>query len=270
MGKYLKAALLVKKGGVPVTLSGIAAFAALGFVHPAFWVLGAVIIAVFTAGLANNERFQKVIDGVTLTKTTQQNVDDIDEHRGNIIRKLPKEEHRQFKQFKYTCDKINKIYEEKSADDIVIADTKLTLDRMSWNYIKLLLARGRLNSKDWQAEKAFDEVNQQIKALETELQSSEELAEAVRNAKLSTLETLKKRIAILNRRDDSLEEIEAGLTKLDSQLQLALDRAGTQGTDAAIQSDYETGTMLYEDLFGEDHREITTTDQLYAQIMETE
>lgn len=270
MLKYLKAAFFVKKGGVPVNVLGAAAFAALGFVHPGFWIAGGVLITGFTAGLAKTERFQKVTDAMAIAaaRNDENTSEDIEAHRKNIIRKLPKEEHLQYKQFKYTCDKIIRLYEDKEADQIVIEDTRMSLDRLSWSYLKLLFARGRLNAKEWEGSLAS--VDAEIETLNAELNTPYNLTEAIRNTKQSTLDTLHKRREILVRRDASLKEIEPDLARLDSQLQLNLDRAGTQGTMAAIQSDFETGNMLYEDLFGEDRSEIETTDHLYQQIMEAE
>jgi hypothetical protein len=267
MLKYLKAAFLVKKGGVPVNVLGAAAFTALGFIHPGFWIGGAVLVGGFTVGLANNERFQKVVEAMGLAVKTSVSAEDIEAHRKNIIRKLPKEEHQQYKQFKYTCDKIIRLYEEKNADQIVIADTTFSLDRMSWSTIKLLFARGRLSANDWQV--SPEEIDAELATLEAEL-GVKDITPAIRQAKEATRETLNKRRAIVDRRDAALLEINADLAKLEADLKLAMDRAGTQGTPAAIQSDYETGTMLYEDLFGEDRSEIQTTDNLYQQMTEME
>ena len=266
MLKYLKAAFTVKRGGVPINIIGTAAFVALGFVHPGFWAMGALLVGGFTIGLANTERFQKVVDGLELTKAAV--TEDIEDHRKNIIRKLPKDEHLQFKQFKYTCDKIIRLYEDKETDDIVISDTRMSLDRLSWNYIKLLLARGRLNAKEWEG--SIAEVDQQLDTLQAEMNTAYNLTDAIRQSKQTTIDTLGKRREILTRRDGSLEEITADLERLDSQLQLVLDRAGTQGTSAAIQSDFESGSILYNDLFGEDRSEIEATDHLYEQMMEAE
>ena len=67
MFKYLKAAFLVRRGGVPINVLALAALIGLGFLHPAFWIAGALLEGSFLFGLANTERFQKLTDGLKMT-----------------------------------------------------------------------------------------------------------------------------------------------------------------------------------------------------------
>ena len=151
MFKYLKAAFLVKKEGVPVNLIYVAGIVALGFIQPAFWIVGILLELFFLLGLANNERFCRLVDGLQMAKVSPADELDITVTLKKMVRKLLRDEHMRYKHFRYTCDRVLKLYMDKDADAITVDDHQLAFKRLEWRYLKMLLARSRMQSRDFAA-----------------------------------------------------------------------------------------------------------------------
>ena len=80
------------------------------------------------------------------------------------------------------------------------------------------------------------------------------------------LNILKKRIATMRKKEQTLEEIESDLTRIDNQVDLILENATVQGKPQTISTDIELASDLVGgSVFGEDESAISALEQTYAQ-----
>lgn len=265
MFKYLKAAFLTKKEGVPVNLLYVAVIVGLGFIHPAFWIVGTLLELFFLLGLATNERFCQLVDGLHRAEVSQADEVDITGTLKKMVRKLLRDEHMRYKHFRYTCDRVLKLYTEKDADTITVDDHHLAFKRLEWRYLKMLLARSRMQSRDFTS--APVQVKAEIDELKQELKNPM-LAEALRHAKAARLETLDRRFEILGHRDQALEEIDVYLARIDEKLKLLLEQAGLHSTPAEIAAEFDSSSLHLDGIFGDDETAVESTDRFYEQTLE--
>ena len=108
-------------------------------------------------------------------------------------------------------------------------------------------------------------MGQKIKELETDLKGEED-SESLRQSKTATLNILKKRLATMHKKQQTLEEIESDLTRIDNQVDLILENATVQGKPQTITTDIELASdLLGGSVFGEDESAITDLEQTYGQ-----
>src|SRR4029077_10814885 len=100
--------------------------------------------------------------------------------------------------------------------------------------------------------------------LEQDVQDSKETT-ALRQSKTATLDILKRRLANIQRREQSLEEVESDLTRVESQVDLILDNAAMQGKPQTISTDLELASDLVSGgMFGEAESAVADLDRDYA------
>jgi len=86
------------------------------------------------------------------------------------------------------------------------------LGNLKWVYIKLLIARFHLLTAG--TDDSGESLQRKIVLLEKDLQDSQETP-ALRQSKAATLDILRRRLANVERREQSLEEVESDLTRVD-------------------------------------------------------
>jgi len=92
--------------------------------------------------------------------------------------------------------------------------------------LKLLVAQQNLESI--QAAIVEEQLQRQIETIRKELRGVS-LRPSLRESKEATLRILQQRLANLNRREQSLEEIDSDLVRVEAQIDLALENAGMRG-----------------------------------------
>jgi len=261
--RYLKSAFLVSVdvpglGSIPVNALGAAAFAILGFAQPAFWFLGLAVEATVVPALAFNPRFQKVVQA----QQTQLGEGDAEKKRQTLVRLLESSAQQRLWAFGKKCNQVLDVYRSQGAEDYIVDSNEQALKNLEWIYLKLLVARHHLenpvsNETDASMEK-------KIADLDRDLRDGEE-SESLRQSKTATLAILKKRLANLKRKSQTLEEIESDLTRLDNQVDLILENATMQGKPQTISADIELASdLLGGSVFGEDESAISDLEQTYG------
>ena len=262
MWRYLKAAFFV---GVPVTglgrlpVNALAAtgFFILGFGHPGFWFLGLAAEAAIIPSLAFNKRFQKTVDAEDKEVVTG----DAQSKRASLVRLLPQDYQSRLANLERRCDKVLEVYRNAQAEDFIIDTNRDALENLKWVYLKLLIARYHLLTAG--TEDTPESLEKKVASLESELQNNKE-SSALRQSKASTLDILKRRLTNIHRREESLQEVESDLLRVESQVDLILDNAAMQGKPQTISTDIELASDLVSGgMFGEAESAVADLDRDY-------
>jgi len=261
--RYLKAAFFVgvevpALGRVPVNALAAAGFLILGFGHPGFWFLGLAAEAAVVPALAFNKRFQKVVDA----EDKQLSTGDSQSKRSSLVKLLPGEYQSRLTGLERRCDKVLEVYRNAQAEEFLIDTNREALENLKWVYLKLLIARYHLLTAG--TEDTPESLEKRIKSLEGELQNGSE-SPALRQSRAATLDILKRRLANIQRREQSLEEVESDLTRVESQVDLILDNAAMQGKPQTISTDIELASDLVSGgMFGDAESAVADLDRDYG------
>ena len=264
MWRYLKAAFLVGAdvpalGRVPINVLASAGFFILGFGHPGFWLLGLAAEASLIPALAFNKRFQNYVDATERQGTSG----DSQMKRTALIQSLPPEDRKRIDALDRKCAKVLDVYRNAQAEDFLIETNREALDNLKWVYTKLLIARFHLLTAG--TDDTAVSLQRKVASLEKDLQNSGE-TQALRQSKAATLDILKRRLSNIERRGQSLEEVESDLTRVESQVDLILDNAAMQGKPQTISTDLQLASDLVGGgLFGDSESAVADLDRDYGQ-----
>lgn len=264
MWRYLKAAFFVgvdvpALGRIPVNALAAAGLFILGFGHPGFWFLGLAAETALVTGLAFNKRFQNVVDA----ESRQLSDGDSQAKRNALVQTLPNEDKRRIADLDRKCNKVLEVYRNAQADDYLIDTNRGALDNLRWVYLKLLIARYHLLTAG--TDDTPQSLVRKIKQLQDELQNTEE-SPALRQSKTATLDILKRRLANIQRREDSLQEVESDLTRVESQVDLILDNAAVQGKPETISTDLQLSSDLVSGgMFGDSEAAVADLERDYSE-----
>lgn len=262
MWRYLKAAFFVgvelpALGRVPLNALAAAGFLILGFGHPGFWLLGLASEAAIIPSLAFNKRFQKVVDA----EDKELSSGDSAFKRTSLVKLLPSDYQSRLANLERRCNKVLEVYRNAQAEEYVIDTNRDALENLKWVYLKLLIARYHLLTAG--TEDTPGSLEKRIKSLEAELQNGSE-TQALRQSRAATLDILKRRLANIQRREQSLEEVESDLTRVESQVDLILDNAAMQGKPQTISTDIELASDLVSGgIFGDAESAVADLDRDY-------
>ena len=266
MWRYLKAAFFVgvelpALGRVPINALAAAGFFILGFGHPGFWFVGLAAEAAIVPALAFNKRFQKVVDA----EDKQLSSGDSQSKRSSLVKLLPSDYQSRLTNLERRCDKVLEVYHNAQAEEFIIDTNRDALENLKWVYLKLLIARFHLLTAG--TEDTRESLEKRIRSLESELQTGGE-SSALRQSKTATLDILKRRLANVQRREQSLEEVESDLTRVESQVDLILDNAAMQGKPQTISTDIELASDLVSGgMFGDAESTVADLDRSYGKSL---
>ncbi len=263
MFRYLKAAFLIRPvvpglGALPLNALLVAAMIILGFGHPAFWLLGLGLETAFLVALSTNARFQKVVDAMAIDMVEG----DAESKRRGLIQELFVPEQRRMADLDAKCKRAADLARGQGVEDYIIDSNRDALNKLAWLYLKLLLARQSLRSQESAANEP--ELRRQIAQLQREAGDTK-VGAALRESKSATCQILQKRLENSQRRDQSLQEIESDLTRIEAQVDLALENAGMSGQPQAVSSNISLVSQLLEpDLFGQSQSAVADLDQAFG------
>lgn len=264
MWRYLKAAFFVGAdvpalGRVPVNVLASIAFVILGFGHPGFWLLGLAAEAAILPTLAFNKRFQNVVDA----NERQLSSGDSQNKRTALVQALPPEDRKRIEALDRKCAKVLDVYRNAQAEEFLIETNRDALDNLKWVYTKLLIARFHLLTAG--TDDTAESLQRKILSIQNDLRDPQETP-ALHQSKAATLDILKRRLANIERRGQSLEEVESDLTRVESQVDLILDNAAMQGKPQTISTDLQLASDLVTGgLFGDAESAVADLDRDYEQ-----
>jgi len=260
---YIKSAFLVRVevpglGLVPVNALLASAFAILGFAQPAFWLVGLAVETVVIAGLAFNPRFQNYVQAQQL----QTVKDDAEVKRQDLVKLLDTGDRDRLTLVASKCARVLDVFRSQQAEEYVIDSNSDALKSLQWVYLKLLVARHHLLSP---AENDTETtLEQKISAIDRDLAEQGE-PDSLRQSKAATQAILKKRLANIRRRAQTLEEIDSDLTRIEAQVDLILENATMQSKPQTISTDIELASdLLGAGVFGEDESAVSALDRKYS------
>jgi hypothetical protein len=266
--RYLKSAFLVSVdvpglGRLPINVLAASAFGILGFAQPAFWFLGLAIEAVVVPALAFNPRFQKVVEAHSLQSA---DVDAAQKRRG-LVNLLQLSARERLSGLTDKCNRVLEVYRSQQAEGYILDSNSQALQNLQWVYLKLLVAQHHL--QDPVNNDTEQSLAKKIQQLETDLQDTQE-TDSLRQSKTATVGILKKRLSNIHRKQQTSEEIESDLTRIDNQVDLILENATMQGKPETISADIELASdLLGGSVFGEDESAISDLEKTYGGSQKT-
>ncbi len=259
MLKYVKAAFWARPriaglGDVPLIALGAGAFAILGLIHPAIWLLGLGVIGGLTFGLASSPRFRTVIDAAAGNRGEPSLA------TSELEAQLDADSRRALDELRLKCQDVLTLYREQGADDTEMRTTAEALDKLRGLSVRLLHQKQRLFQAA--AGSAATRIRASIDAVELELRS-DTLTDTVRKSRTATLELLRKRLSVAEQREVAISEITSDLQRIRTQVELALDEASLRGKPVAVSTRIELASqMLDARLFGNSTGSIDLDDDL--------
>jgi hypothetical protein len=260
---YIKSAFFVRVevpvlGPLPINALLATAFAILGFAQPAFWLLGIAVETVVIAGLAFDPRFQNYVQA----QQVQIAKDDDETNRQQLIKILDRDAQDRRTLLSSKCERVVDVFRSQQAEEYIIDSNRDALNSLKWVYLKLLVARHHLLAPT--AEDTEATLEQKIAAIDQELAAPDE-PDSLRQSKAATRSILKKRLANIRRRAQTIEEIDSDLTRIEAQVDLILENATMQSKPQTISSDIELASdLLGAGVFGEDESAISALDRKYS------
>jgi hypothetical protein len=182
--------------------------------------------------------------------------------RQGLINSLPTPSRQRLDALGTKCNRVLQLYQASRADSVVLEGNREALRNLEWVYLKLLVAETHLRSNvSGEDEK---QLRQRIGQLEADLKREPE-SQSLRESKSSTLEILKKRLALWRRREQSVDEIASDLVRIEAQVDLLVENAALEGRPQATDVEIELATELVGGtLFGDAESAIKDVDDAYA------
>lgn len=254
MWRYVKSAFLVGVdvpglGRIPLNALAACGFGVLGFGEHAIWLLGLGIETAVVSSLAFNKRFQNWVDATSFKRSDDQ----VAAESAALLKILPADSKTRLTKLQAKCEQTLQMYRNLQSDEFefTIETNREALKKLQRTYLKLLVARQHLTELD--SPDAEQALKAQIVHLEADLKDSDD-SPSVRDSKTATLNILKKRLNNLDRKAETLEEIDSDLTRIEAQVDLVRENAGMQSKPQTISADIElasdlvSGGLLSDDL----------------------
>lgn len=264
MLKYLKEAFwagpsLPGLGRLPVNALALSGLAIFGFVHPAFWLLGAGLEAAYLTTLISTPRFQRLVDA----RERSRMAGTAEQGRQELVHSLEPESRRRLAALEEKRSRVLDAARQSGAGDFDIESTRDALDRMLWIFLKLLVARHQLLATRAEADAAG--LEQRIAGLERDL-AVEGTSAALRDSWAATLKLLRQRRENLDHCAESLKQVDSDLARIEAQVDLAVESTALRGGGALVSANLELASQaLDEGLdFGDSEAAVQALDQAYA------
>ena len=263
MGRYLKAAFWISArlpglGRLPVNALALLGFGILGFGHEGFWLLGLGLEATWLLAATSNSRFRVLVDA----GEEQLAAGTTEDQRQILIARLAAENRQRLQQLDRKCQRALGLQREAGVTEVMQELNADSLEKLTWFFLKLLVARENLQALGDASMRR--ELQQRVAALERELTGR--VSSTLRDSKEATLKILQQRLAHVDRREESIAEIDSDLTRIEAQVDLAVESAGLRGKQATVSTDIHfVSQFLDEGVFGEAGASITAIESTYSE-----
>lgn len=245
MFRYLKEAFLARPelpglGPIPWNLLGVAGVGILGFAEPSIWLAGLGLEALYLFSIAPNVRFQRWVDGQALLRGRGV----VPAHAANPAETLGPAARERLAKLAEKIGRIEALYRENRSEDYLFASNREALQKLAELFVKLLVAQKNIlaNSSGPQEH----ELKGQMTQIEQTL-GGEAGSQTLRESKRATLQIIQQRMRNLQRRDETLAEIDSDLTRIEAQIGLALEEATLEGRPTAISANIQLVSHLLDD-----------------------
>jgi len=224
---------------LPWNALGVLAAGIAGFWDPAIWAVAGAGEFMYLLTLASNPGFQRWIEEAR----TEELRGDTEESRRRLLSKLGGASRQRYVKLEEKRGRLETLYRENAGDDLFFESNRDALQRLTWLYLNLLIGQRNIviaPASDAQA------LQNQIAAYQRELATAP--TPAVRASQEATIRLLKERLDNIQHREISLAEIDADLTRIETQFDFALEEASLRGRPNAISANVELTSRLLENL----------------------
>lgn len=265
MLKYLKEAFWIRPevaglGRVPVNALLLGAMAALGFLHPGFWLLGLGLEAVYLPAMALHPRFRMAVDSLRYRDLPPE---DTQAERMRLLVQLPQAQRVRFAHLAKKCERILRL-RTQDADEYFIEDDRLALEKLQWLFLKRLLSQRGLS------EGSIEQTESMLAAQKHDLEAAlarTDLGDDLRATTRETLEIVSRRLENLTTREEALEQIAGDLARIEAKIDLALEETQIRRGREALSTDIDLPSdMLEVSYYGEDEQTVRAIDRALEQI----
>lgn len=229
--QYLTAAFNARPFGMVVAPNwiGLGAFGLLGVVNPGFWVLGAGIELGYLMFVATNERFQRTV----VASAAPEQPDEWTARIGKALLGLDESDRKRYQQVADRCRSVSDLQSRHVTTEMVGIEAQHEgLSRLTWMYLRLLLARQSIERV--RAEATKQDLPGALSRLERRL-TEEQANDDVRHSIEGQVEILKQRIAHRAEAERQVTFIDAELSRIEQQVELIREQAALS-TDPAVLS----------------------------------
>lgn len=209
---------------------GLAAFGLLGIANPGFWVLGAGLELGYLLTLATNTRFQRAVASRPLSEARGEWNRRIERLSGRLSR----DDRERFAALSQRCASIIDLQTHGGAETPHGIEAQAdSLGRLSWMFLRLLVARGVILEvlQDSEHDSALEE---RRRALERQARD-ESMPADLRRSLGGQVDILSQRIEQRGQADKKLAYIDAELARIEEQVELIREQAALS-TDPEILS----------------------------------
>jgi hypothetical protein len=219
---YLSAAFNARPFGMFVAPNriGLGAFGLLGLMNPGFWVLGAGLELGYLLTLSTNPRFQRAIASKPLSAARSEWNDRIQ----RLTNKLNDEDQGRYAALAERCRSIIDLQMQGATDVPHGVETQAdSLGRLSWMFLRLLVARGTIMSVLGGGED--DGVLERRRTALKRQAADESAAPELRRSLEGQTEILEQRIEQRKQAEHKLAYIDAELARIEEQVELIREQA---------------------------------------------
>ena len=244
-------------GRIPVNALTMLAFGIFGIAHPGFWLIGLGLEAAWLMSAVGSDRFRSLTDA----SATQIEDGTTEDQRQALIARLTPEHRQRLAALEKKTRHALALQREAGVSEVMCELNGDSLHKLTWFFLKLLVARENLENLGDASMRR--DLQRRLETLQRELNGR--VSSTLRDSKEATSKILQQRMAHVDRREESLAEIDSDLTRIEAQLDLAVDSAGLRGKGGAVSADIHFVSQFLDDgAFGEASASITALDQTYS------
>ncbi len=230
-------------GAIPWNLLAVMGVGMLGFAEHAIWLAGLGLETAYLFLLATNPRFQHWVDAKDLERVSV----DSETSRQKLMQILPASAQRRLTTLEEKISRIDTLYRDSQSEDYLFESNRDALKKLTTIYLRLLVAQRNLVLLP--ANTTEDQIKKQIAAIEGDL-ARKDSSPSLLESKQATLQLMTQRLISFQRREETLAEIDSDLTRIEAQIDLAVEDASLKGHPTAISSNIELVSTLLDDTLG--------------------
>jgi hypothetical protein len=220
---YLAAAFNARPLGMFVAPNwiGLGAIGLLGLLNPGFWVLGAGLEIGYLLLLSTNPRFQRLIAAQPLNESSRE----WNQRIQGLLARLENADRSLYNTLAERCRSIIDLQVHSGSSDPEGLETQAdSLGRLTWMYLRLLVARNTIRNVIGAGPNGAAELQMKIASLERQ-QKAPGVSDEVRRSLAGQLEILNQRVRQRADAEQQLAFIEAELERIAQQVELIRDQA---------------------------------------------
>lgn len=202
---------------------------------PMIWLTAGAFETLYLVTLATNPQFQRWVDtskGIPLPEP--------EINRKILLREVGGKSRQRYVKLEEKVKRVEKLAE---VDDVLFESNHIALQKLLLLYLRLLVMEKNLSLlKSADADDLRDEIEEIEEAMR-----DRQIAASVRETKQITLNLFTQRLRNIERRDESLREIDSDLSRIEAQIDLAVEEASLKTHPVSITANVRLVSQLLDD-----------------------